>query len=400
MTLDPLTLLLLNILIILLVSISYGVVWLENRKEPALLWMLGSSLLVGAGMSTRFLLPLTPGLVLSNSLVEMGVVCIWMACRRLRAAQAMPLVLGLPVLGWALAAILPGFVDALSVRIVLANCMLGCLFALAAREVWLLALESRLLRVSIFGLLATQAGINLVWALYNLVFPAPPGADFLTMRGIVLFDLATIVFSLLMAIGLIVLIRERAVADYRRIAMLDAVTGVANRRSFDEALLQAVGDAQHRRRPISLVMADIDSFKSYNDRYGHIEGDRCLHAVAQALSAAAPRGAGAFRYGGEEFALVLPGMTIVEAVAATEELRLAVRRLGIPHGGREGGIVTISQGVASHSSDENQSLGEVAHSLLSAADRALYRAKREGRDRVTAAGSGGGDAVPIGRIAS
>ncbi|HTI02246.1 MAG TPA: GGDEF domain-containing protein [Acidisoma sp.] len=400
MTLDPLTLLLIDILIVLLVSLSYGIVWLENRKETALLWMLGSSLLVGAGMITRFLLPLMPALVISNSLIDMGVACIWMACRALRGARTMPLLLlGLPVLPWAVAAILPGFAQALSARIVLANCVLGCLFSLAAWEVWALEMDSRLLRLSIAMLLSIQAGINLVWALYNLILPASRSADILTMRGIVLFDLATIVFSLLMAIGLIVLIRERAMAHYRRIALLDAVTGVPNRRSFDEALLQAVGDARRRHRPVSLVMVDIDSFKSYNDRYGHIDGDRCLRAVAQALAAAAPRDAGAFRYGGEEFALVLPGMAVEEAVAATEELRLAVRRLEIAHGGREGGIVTISQGVASLRPGLNEPVGEAAQSLLRAADHALYRAKRDGRDRVVAAGTAAAEVV-IGRIAS
>jgi len=400
MTLDPLTLLLIDILIVLLVSLSYGIVWLENRKETALLWMLGSSLLVGAGMITRFLLPLMPALVISNSLIDMGVACIWMACRALRGARTMPLLLlGLPVLPWAVAAILPGFAQALSARIVLANCVLGCLFSLAAWEVWALEMDSRLLRLSIAMLLSIQAGINLVWALYNLILPASRSADILTMRGIVLFDLATIVFSLLMAIGLIVLIRERAMAHYRRIALLDAVTGVPNRRSFDEALLQAVGDARRRHRPVSLVMVDIDSFKSYNDRYGHIDGDRCLRAVAQALAAAAPRDAGAFRYGGEEFALVLPGMAVEEAVAATEELRLAVRRLEIAHGGREGGIVTISQGVASLRPGLNEPVGEAAQSLLHAADHALYRAKRDGRDRVVAAGTAAAEVV-IGRIAS
>lgn len=398
MPLDPLTLLLIDILIVFLVSVAYGVVWLENRDEPALLWMLGASLIAGCGLVTRFTLPLVPAIVVSNALLGTGICATWMSCRVLRGARPKPLLLVLPTLAWVSAAFLPGFATALSARVVGANCMIGCFFALAAWEIWQLETQRRVVRISVCGLLAVQAAVNLLWAVINFFFPAGQDANFLTMPGIATFNLSTLIFSLLMTMGLIVLVRERAMADYRQIALLDAVTGVANRRAFDEALLQAVGDA--RRRPVALVMADIDSFKSYNDRYGHIEGDRCLHAVAQTLAAALPRGSRVFRYGGEEFALLLSGMTIGEAVVATEALRVAVRRLAIAHGGREGGIVTISQGVASQSMSGDRPVAEVAHSLLSAADRALYRAKREGRDRVVAAGSSDADAVVIGRIAS
>lgn len=400
MTLDPPTLVLLNILIIGLVTVAYGVVWLENRKEHALLWLLGSSVSAGFGMVLRFLMPDTVALVLSNGFLEGCGLCIWMACRALRGRSTMPLLLPLPTLGWALASLLPGFTEVLSVRIIAANIIMGTLFTLASREIWRLPVTSQLLRLSIFGLLAAQAGVSFVWALYNLLRPAPSGAVLLTMRGIVLFDLATIIFTLLLAIGLIVLIRERAVAEYRHIALVDVVTGVGNRRAFDGALSKAVERARRRGEAISLVMADIDSFKSYNDRYGHVEGDRCLQRIGQALAAALPRGAGVYRYGGEEFAIILPGMALTDALAVTEGLRLAVRRLNIPHAAREGGIVTVSQGVAARASAAGrEAAGEAAHSLLVAADQALYGAKQDGRDRVVAAGAARVD-TPVGRIAS
>lgn len=388
MTLDPATLLLVNVLIIALVSVIYGVVWLENRRERALLWMLGSCLLYGAGMVTRFHLPFLPALVVSNALVGSAILCIWMACRVLRGRAPMPWFFVLPLCGWTLAALLPGFTTALSLRIVAANCVIGSIFLLAAREVWLLPMDSRLLRLSIFALLAGQVTVNFIWAAYNLLFPASAGARILSIRGIAAFDIASIVFTLLLAIGLIILIRERALADYRRIALLDAVTGVENRRAFDAALDKAVRSAARKGGAISLVMVDIDSFKAYNDRYGHVEGDRCLHRIAQALAGAVPRavGAGAFRYGGEEFAVLLPGMTLTEALTVTEGLRRAVRRLAIPHDSRESGIVTVSQGVAARTLGR-EAVAETAHGLLVAADQALYSAKRAGRDRVVAAGA-------------
>ncbi|GAB0117106.1 GGDEF domain-containing protein [Acidisoma sp. 7E03] len=397
MTLDPPTLLLLNILIIGLVTVAYGVVWLENRKEPALLWMLGSAVSAGFGMVLRFMIPDTGAIVLSNGLIEGCGLCIWMACRSLRGRRTLPLLLLLPMAGWALGSLLPGFSEALSARIVVANMVMGVLFTLASREIWQLPAVSPLLRLSIFGLLAAQAGVSFAWALYNLLRPAPSGALLLTMRGIVLFDLATIIFTLLLAIGLIVMIRERAMAEYRREAVLDAVTGIGNRRAFDETVTKVLDRARRRSVPVSLVMVDVDNFKAFNDRYGHVEGDRCLRLIAQALAAALPSRGEAFRYGGEEFVVLLPGMSLTDALAVTEGLRLAVRRLAIAHAAREGGIVTVSQGVAARVPERDAT--EAARKLLIAADAALYRAKREGRDRVVAEGAAAPDPA-LGRIAS
>lgn len=400
MTLDPSTLLLTDILIILLVSLSYGVVWLENRKETALLWMLASALLAGMGLIFRFSLPFTFAVLLGNSCLEAGVGAIWMASRVLRGRPALPLLLLLPALGWSLALWLPGFSQALSWRVVVANCVVGGAFLLAAREIWLLATPNRTLRLFIFGLLAVQAAVNLVWAAYNLLLPVPATTPFLTMPGVKIFDVATLIFSLLMTIGMVGLIRERAIDHYRDAATVDPVTGLRNRRAFDEALREATRGAGRHGGVFSLVMTDIDSFKAFNDRYGHVEGDRCLRAVAERLAAALPQGGRAYRYGGEEFALLLPDLSLTEAVAATEAVRLAVRGLAWPHEAQASGIVTVSQGVACFGPGLRGGAGEAAApALLSAADKALYRAKNEGRDRVVAAGTA--EAAPLfGRIAS
>ena len=138
---------------------------------------------------------------------------------------------------------------------------------------------------------------------------------------------------------------------------------------------------------VGVVMVDVDSFKAYNDRYGHLNGDACLRTVAQTLQANVSSATGAvFRYGGEEFVVLLPDHDQARALAVAESLRLAVRALRLLHGGREGGVVTISLGVAGMVPGAGPNdLTEI----LAAADRALYEAKRQGRDRVIASEAAG-----------
>ncbi|BAQ43693.1 MULTISPECIES: GGDEF domain-containing protein [Methylobacterium] len=173
--------------------------------------------------------------------------------------------------------------------------------------------------------------------------------------------------------------------DLARLAHTDGLTGLPNRRHFDEAFARAqeqdMGRGQApRRATFSLVLLDADRFKVYNDTYGHLAGDEVLRTVARVLQRQI-RGPAeiACRIGGEEFAVLLPGVSRAEAVARAERIRLAVARLLIPHAGNEGGGVTVSLGVA------EAGPGESGGRCFAAADAALYEAKRRGRNRVMAA---------------
>ncbi len=165
----------------------------------------------------------------------------------------------------------------------------------------------------------------------------------------------------------------------------DALTGVANRRSFDETLDAEWRRAARQRLPLALLMIDVDRFKTFNDRAGHPRGDEALRKIAAALAAACRRaGDTVARYGGEEFAALLPGSSRGEALLTAEKIRRAVEALAIPHPEPEGGpVVTVSVGVAVQTPSNDRS-----HDLLDAADSALYRAKAEGRNRVELASSG------------
>lgn len=163
-------------------------------------------------------------------------------------------------------------------------------------------------------------------------------------------------------------------------AYMDGLTALANRRRFDEYAALEWRRARRHARPVSLALIDVDEFKRFNDRYGHIEGDGCLKRIATVLRRTLQRpGDLLARYGGEEFVCLMPETAAEGARANAERMRDAVARLGIVHDGASAaGHVTISVGVASVVVDVNSSLDE----LLAHADGNLYRAKSGGRNRV------------------
>lgn len=167
--------------------------------------------------------------------------------------------------------------------------------------------------------------------------------------------------------------------NLRAQAMLDGMTGIPNRRYLDEQLQLAMRNASRSKSALSLVMFDVDFFKKYNDLYGHIQGDYCLQDVARTLRGMQRRhGDLAARYGGEEFALLLPDTDLDNAHRIAQKVLDGVRTLAIPHQGNAGGVVTISAGVMSCVPRPEMRIED----LFAGADRALYRAKERGRDRV------------------
>ncbi len=165
------------------------------------------------------------------------------------------------------------------------------------------------------------------------------------------------------------------------LASLDGLTGLANRRGFDRRLDNEWRRASERGGPVALMMIDIDHFKLFNDRYGHVAGDACLRAVSETLSVVTLNAAVLVaRYGGEEFALLLPMVDSTGGVALAERARRAVEELLMPHAKAPRGYVTVSIGVAALVPEKHQSAAD----LVEAADRALYAAKRRGRNMVVA----------------
>ena len=173
---------------------------------------------------------------------------------------------------------------------------------------------------------------------------------------------------------------EEANKKLQLLSSLDGLTGIANRRHFDDFLDREWRRSVREKSPLSLIFMDLDYFKKYNDGYGHLAGDECLKKVANKASEMMSRpGDLAARYGGEEFVIVLGSTETKTAEDLAEKVRSGIEEMKLPHKYREGGsLVTTSLGVAGCCPDKTKSTTE----LIKTADEALYKAKEEGRNKV------------------
>jgi diguanylate cyclase (GGDEF)-like protein len=227
---------------------------------------------------------------------------------------------------------------------------------------------------------STPAG-RLVWGVLRVQpgLPLPPDRC-MPKKWLVL----TVAEQIQTALGSLEL--ERKLLD---LTTHDPLTGLFNRRFLDASLESATCDSNATGRPLSVVMIDIDHFRLFNDAHGHEGGDALLRGLGACLwEALRPRDL-ACRYGGEEFTLLLPDTTLTDAQAVAERVRMEVGGLTVEHNGRVLAHATISLGVAQYPLH-----GARGESVLEAADRALYQAKHDGRNRVAVAPAGPSPAAP------
>jgi diguanylate cyclase (GGDEF)-like protein/PAS domain S-box-containing protein len=172
---------------------------------------------------------------------------------------------------------------------------------------------------------------------------------------------------------------KRAQVALEQLATRDGLTGLANRRCFDDTLHGEWQRALRQQQPLSLLMVDVDNFKQYNDAYGHLGGDECLQRIAAAVANEMRANDLVARYGGEEFAVILPNQSLKGAAIVAERIRCRVEQLHLPNLGSQPHVVTVSIGAAtalpSPDTDPSQ--------LVATADSALYRAKHMGRNRIS-----------------
>lgn len=164
-----------------------------------------------------------------------------------------------------------------------------------------------------------------------------------------------------------------------QLATRDGLTGLANRRCFDDTLAAEWTRALRQRQPLSLLMVDVDNFKAYNDANGHVGGDECLKRIATAVASEMRANDLVARYGGEEFAVILPNQSLKGAAIVAERIRCRVEQLRVPHGGGIARHVTVSIGAATAIAAADTAPSQ----LVATADGALYRAKHMGRNRIS-----------------
>jgi diguanylate cyclase (GGDEF)-like protein len=176
-------------------------------------------------------------------------------------------------------------------------------------------------------------------------------------------------------------LRERE--QLRGLVVRDPLTGLYNRRFMEDELSRQLGHVRRLGQPLAVAMLDLDHFRDYNERHGHLAGDLALQSLAILLQGFWQEGDVPCRYGGEEFVLIMPAATAAQAIARLEPLRRRLTETDILHEGRLLQPVSVSIGVAEFPADGDSPAG-----LLDAADAAMYRSKRRGRNRICAAADG------------
>jgi diguanylate cyclase (GGDEF)-like protein len=377
MALDSATLFTLATCITGLLGVFLVVLWMQERSVRSLAWW-GVAYLVGASAvtfwGTQDTLRVPPEV--PNALLFIACGMVWTGARLFHGRRILPGALFAGAVVWFVAMQYAAFASSEQARVVLSSLVIAAYAFCTAFE---LRRERR--RPLLKQWLAIAVPL-----LHASVFLAPIPFCLLISAGtpahglFALFALETILYVVGTAFIVVVMAKERAALVHKTAAMTDLLTGVFNRRAFLEAADKLIAKRTRRSLPVSVLLFDLDHFKSINDRFGHAIGDEALKVFAQTAVATLRTTDVLARLGGEEFAALIPG-TAAEAAIAAERVRVAFRTAGLVIAGREM-AATVSTGVASGVPPVQVT------SLLARADIALYRAKTNGRNRVEIAPEG------------
>jgi diguanylate cyclase (GGDEF)-like protein len=352
--------------------------WIESRGTPVFgTWALSfvlcaaaAVLVVARGQALEL-----PALDLANTLRLVAFGLAFVAARRFAGRDANWLLALAPAVLW-VAASLFLFGEDFRPRILTGALLLAASSFAVAAALWGVPARASVARVAA-AVLALHGGFALARFAAALLSPASAAEGGFAHPLYPMTLVETLIVAVVLAFLLISATRERVTALYREVAMLDPLTGVCNRRGFNEEVGRMLARACRDGTPTALLLLDIDHFKSVNDRWGHLAGDRALQAFTGTVTAELRAGDLIGRLGGEEFAVALAGCDAGQALRLAERIRQAVAAQ--PVAVRDGGAairLTVSVGVAVGRDAESP------QALLAEADAALYRAKASGRDRV------------------
>lgn len=352
------------------------------RREP------GTSALVSWGigylfcavglamLSARGAIPSALSVDAANAFNLLGYSFILAGARSFGGRETPPAAYLLAPLVWLIAMRLPPFQADINLRIILVHSTQIIFTALIAYEFWRERAEPLLSRWPAIIVLLSHAAILCARAPIIIGLPLESDLDFLRSVPFAVMILGSVLYTITFAFLLLSMTKERGELRHKTAALIDPLTGLANRRAF---LHEADAVAQRRAKgnePLSVILADLDRFKTVNDEFGHAIGDRVLQVFADTIRRTLRAHDVSGRLGGEEFAFMLPGASVQDAAQVAERIRLRFADAALTIG-THAVASTVSIGVASTSAP----MANVAD-LLATADRALYRAKAEGRDRV------------------
>jgi diguanylate cyclase (GGDEF)-like protein len=395
MPLDVKTLFLLTVDVEAMLGLLLLFAWVQNTGIRALAWWGCAHLLRTLSIALYGMFGSVPELVsldLANALLFTSYAVAWNGARVFDGRPPLPgwLITGATV--WVLACQLPQFAAATEVRALLCSAIIAACLWLTAFELWRGRAERLLSRWPAIFILFGHGAIFLLRSPLSTMLPAPVGDPALASAWMTVISTEEVLATISIAFILLAMAKERTELQHKTAAMIDSLTGLANRRAFLDAAGQLTQTQTARDVPVAVFMIDLDRFKSVNDRFGHSVGDEVLRIFAESAQANLRPSDIVGRLGGEEFAVLLADACRDNAFKVAERIRSTFAAMAAMVAGHAVNA-TASIGV-SIIQDPQQDIA----ALLSQADQALYRAKARGRNRVVVIGldllmEGGDDAA-------
>jgi diguanylate cyclase (GGDEF)-like protein len=360
--------------------------WRREQNSGALLWWGAGYLLGGVSfalLASRGTIPDVFSIEVANAAVLLGYAFLLAGARAFNGRETPPTVFLIAPLIWLTAMRVPVIAENISLRIIVVTfCQCG-MIGFIVYEFWRERAEPLLSRWPTIILLLTQMIALSLRLPATLLTPMITTTDFFRSPAFAVMAFSTVLFTIALGFLLLSMVKERGELRHKTAALVDPLTGLANRRAF-------LADAEHflTREPqhhesVAVMLADLDGFKAVNDRFGHAIGDRVLQIFADTITRALHATDTSGRLGGEEFAFFMPGASAGEAGRVAERIRLKFAEAARQVGGHAV-EATVSVGVAL------ARMPVELVDLIGAADGALYRAKADGRNRVTVVDCGAG----------
>ncbi|HKY85467.1 MAG TPA: GGDEF domain-containing protein [Pseudorhodoplanes sp.] len=390
MYIDAFTVLLSGLLVKLVLAGLFLVLWFGNRRAKWFVWW-GGTFFLGSLASLLFVArDFGPAFFAAAvALLIAGVACAWQGARAFEKRPPLWIFVGAAPAVWLAACAVPGFMQVVAHRVIVSSVLLASLFAMTAFEFWRGRAEPLPSRWTVVGLFSSMAAIFAIRIPLIGVAPFPFGALPAEPAWVAAFNLLMFFHTVVLAVLLVAMSKERQELRQRTNAQTDSLTGALNRRAFMSRGRRLVLRHQKQREPLSLLFLDLDHFKALNDRYGHSGGDDVLTAFVAVVHDNIRPTDFLFRLGGEEFCCLLPFTRTDEAYQVAQRIRCALEANGVQVAGSPV-HVTVSVGIASA-----DAFGYDVDTLVRRADMAVYSAKRRGRNRVVIAAMD--DPVDIGR---
>jgi diguanylate cyclase (GGDEF)-like protein len=355
--------------------------WRRDQSTDALVWW-GSGYLLGglsfALLAARGSIPDVLSIEMANGLLLVGYGLLYAGMRAFAGRETPVTTFLIAPLVWLTAMRVPAIAGDINARIVIVTSMQCTFVVLIAYELWRERAEPLLSRWPTIIALLTHAAMLSGRIVLAVATPFASHADLFRSPTFALLAFGTVLYTITFAFLLLSMTKERTELGHKTAALVDPLTGLANRRAFLNEAEAVIDERAARSEPLAVLLADLDRFKTVNDRFGHPAGDEVLRLFASVLRRCLGAYGMAGRLGGEEFAILLPGTREEAALELAETVRRAFAEAAMSVGGHAVNG-TVSIGVATSRIGTRDLLG-----LLSRADDALYRAKEAGRNRVLA----------------